>query len=130
MYYFLYFLAPLAAYLLSLISIIIANLICLPTSLLINYIERGQNWYQFRLDIIIVGLARGFITIFLLIFLSEYLSFELSNGHIIASIIFLSLTNLLAWKSSKPLNYELSLNVPPIFGYILGYFIYDYLPLI
>lgn len=120
---FLYILTPIIAYIINLLLSIVTPIFTLPLTYLIAKIENNPAMYRFRPDMVIQGIVRGFLIVYLASYLLSLFETEISFWWIAATVAFLSYLNITAWDRTKPDSYEFSLNVSPIFGYIVGLFL-------
>ena len=116
----LYILTPIGAYFINLLLGILTPLITLPLTWIIAKVQNNTAMYRFRPDMVIQGLARGFLVVYLTSYLLSLFETEISFWWLVATMVLLSYFSVSAWDRTKPDAYELSLNVPPIIGFIIG----------
>ena len=69
---------------------------------------------------VIQGVVRGFLVVYLTSYLLSLFETEISFWWLVTTMVWLSYLSVLAWDRTKPNAYEFSLNVPSIFGFIIG----------
>jgi hypothetical protein len=118
----LYILTPIGAYIINLLLGIVTPIITLPITWMIAKIQNNPALYRFRTDMVIQGIVRGFLVVYLTSYLLSLIETEVSFYWIVATMLVLSFLSIIAWDRTKPEAYEFSLNVSPIFGFIIGLF--------
>ncbi len=116
----LYILTPIGAYIINLLLGILTPLITLPLTWIIAKVQNNPAMYRFRPDMVIQGVVRGFLVVYLTSYLLSLFETEISFWWLVATMVLLSYLSVSAWDRTKPDAYEFSLNVPPIFGFIIG----------
>lgn len=116
----LYLLTPVGAYIINLLLSIVTPIITLPLTWLIIKIQSNPAMYRFRIDMVIQGIVRGFLVVYLTTYLISLFQTEVSFWWIVATMGVLSYSSIKAWDKTKPESYEFSLNGSPIFGFIIG----------
>lgn len=119
----LYILTPIGAYIVNLLMGIAVGLITIPLTMIMVKIQKNPIIYRMRPDMLITGVLRGFIVVYLTSNLLSQFETEVNFWWIVATMVLLSYLSIYAWDKSKPYAYEFSLNVSPIFGYIIGLFV-------
>lgn len=69
---------------------------------------------------VIQGVVRGFLVVYLTSYLLSLFETEISFWWLVATMVLLSYLSVSVWDRTKPDAYEFSLNVAPIFGFIIG----------
>ena len=116
----LYILTPIGAYIINLLLSILTPLITLPLTWIIAKVQNNPAMYRFRPDMVIQGVVKGFLVVYLTSYLLSLFETEISFWWLVATMVLLSYLSISAWDRTKPEVYEFSLNVPPIFGFIIG----------
>lgn len=116
----LYILTPIGAYIINLILAILTPLATLPLTWILSKIENNPSMYRFRMDMVIQGLLRGFLVVFITNYILSQFEADVSFWWIVATMVVFSYLSISAWDRTKPDAYESSLNVPPILGYLIG----------
>ena len=119
----LYILTPIGAYVINLLISVIIPLITLPLTWMIIKVQNNSAMYRFRPDMVIQGIVRGFLVVYLTSYLLSLFETEISFWWIVATMILLSYLSIKAWDRTKPYTYEFSLNISPILGFIIGLFL-------
>ena len=119
----LYILTPIGAYIVNLLLCIVIPLITLPLTWIIAKVQNYPMMYGFRPDMLIQGIVRGILVVYLTSYLLSLFETKVSFWWVVISIVILSYLSIYAWDRTKPDAYEFSLNVSPIFGFIIGLFI-------
>jgi len=119
----LYILTPVGAYIINLLLCIVTPIITLPLTWIIAKVQNNPYLYKFRPDMVIQGVVRGFLVVYLTSYLLSLFETEISFWWITATMVLLSYLFITAWDRTKPVAYEFSVNVPPIFGFIIGLFV-------
>lgn len=119
----LYILTPVGAYIINLLLCIVTPIITLPLTWIIAKVQNNPYLYKFRPDMVIQGVVRGFLVVYLTSYLLSLFETEISFWWITATMVLLSYLFITAWDRTKPDAYEFSVNVPPIFGFIIGLFV-------
>lgn len=116
----LYILTPIGAYIINLVLSIVTPFVTFPLTWIIGKIQNNPALYKFRPDMVIQGLVRGFLVVFLTEYLMSLFETEISFWWIVGTMILLSYLSIIAWDKTKPDAYEFSLNVSPVFGFLIG----------
>lgn len=116
----LYILTPIGAYIINLVLSIVTPFVTFPLTWIIGKIQNNPALYKFRPDMVIQGLVRGFLVVFLTEYLLSLFETEISFWWIVGTMILLSYLSIIAWDKTKPDAYEFSLNVSPVFGFLIG----------
>lgn len=116
----LYILTPIGAYIINLLLCILTPLITLPLTWIIVKVQNNPSMYRFRPDMLIQGVIRGFLVVSLTSYLLSLFATEISFWWLVATMVSLSYLSVYAWDRTKPEAYEFSLNVSPIFGFLIG----------
>ena len=116
----LYILTPIGAYIISVLLGIVTPIITLPITWMIVKIQNNPAMYRFRTDLVLQGIVRGFLVVYLTYYLLSLFKTEVSFWWIVSTMVLLSYLKILAWDRTKPEAYEFSLNVSPIFGFLIG----------
>lgn len=111
---------PIGAYIINLLLGIVTPIITLPITWMVAKIQNNPAMYRFRTDMVIQGIVRGFLVVYLTSYLLSLFETEVSFWWIVATMVVLSYLSIIAWDRTKPKSYEFSLNVSPIFGFIIG----------
>ena len=119
----LYILTPISAYIINLLLGIVTPIITLPITWMIVKIQNNPTMYRFRTDMVLQGIVRGFLVVYLTSYLLSLFETEISFWWIAATMFWLSYLFITAWDKKKPYTYEFSLNVSPIFGFIIALFV-------
>jgi uncharacterized protein YacL len=119
----LYILTPIGAYIVNLLLSIVIPLITLPITWIIAKVQNNPMMYRFRPDMLIQGIVRGILVVYLTSYLLSLFETKVSFWWVVISIVILSYFSITAWDRTKPDAYEFSLNVSPIFGFMIGLFI-------
>ena len=119
----LYILTPIGAYIINLLLSIATPLITLPITWIIAKVQNNPMMYRFRPDMLIQGIVRGILVVYLTSYLLSLFETKVSFWWVVISIVILSYFSITAWDRTKPDAYEFSLNVSPIFGFMIGLFI-------
>ena len=114
---------PVGAYIINLLLCIVTPIITLPLTWIIAKVQNNPYLYKFRPDMVIQGVVRGFLVVYLTSYLLSLFETEISFWWITATMVLLSYLFITAWDRTKPDAYEFSVNVPPIFGFIIGLFV-------
>ena len=117
-----YVLTPVFAYILSILLGIVAPIITLPLNIIILKVQNNPALYRFRIDMVTHGIVKGFFVVYLTSYIHTLFGVEIVFWWILVTMFLLSYLNIYAWDRNKPFEYELSLNISPIPGYILGLF--------
>jgi hypothetical protein len=115
-----YILAPICAFVLNIFLGAMIPLVTIPVTWVINKFDKNPNLYKFRFDMVIQGIIRGFLVITTVEYLNIYFKMELSYWWIVITTLWLSHLSISAWDKNKPEEYEISLNVSPILGFLIG----------
>jgi len=118
----LYILTPIGAFIINLILGILTPLATLPLTWMLSKIDKNPSIYRFRMDMVIQGLVRGFLVVFITNHILSQFDADVSFWWIVATMVVLSYLSISAWDRTKPDAYEFKLNVPPILGYLFGLF--------
>jgi hypothetical protein len=116
----LYILTPIGAYIINLLLAFVTPIITLPITWMIVKIQNNHAIYRFRTDLVLQGIVRGFLVVYLTYYLLSLFKTEVSFWWIVATMVLLSYLSIFAWDRTKPEAYEFSLNVSPIFGFLIG----------
>ena len=116
----LYILTPIVAFIINLLLGVLTPIITLPITWIISKVHNNPAMYRFRPDMVIQGIVRGFFVVYLIDYLLSLFEAEVSFWWIVATMVFLSYLSIVAWDRSSPDAYEISLNVSPVFGFIIG----------
>ena len=116
----LYILTPIGAYIINLLLAVLTPVITLPLTWIITKVQNNFAIYRFRPDMVIQGLVRGFLVVYLTSYLLSLFETEISYWWLVATMVLLSYLSVSAWDRTKPDAYEFSLNIPPIIGYIIS----------
>jgi hypothetical protein len=116
----LYIMTPILAYMLNLLFGILAPIVTFPFTWVLIKVENNPLMYRFRLDMLLQGLLKGFFVVYTLNFILSMFEGEVRIRWVVATLIWLSYLNMLAWDRTKPISYEFSLNFSPILGYFVG----------
>lgn len=119
----LYILTPIGAYIVNLLLSIVIPLITLPITWIIAKVQNNPMMYRFRPDMLIQVIVRGILVVYLTSYLLSLFETKVSFWGVVISIVILSYFSINAWDRTKPGAYEFSLNVSPIFGFMIGLFI-------
>jgi len=119
----LYILTPIGAYIANLLLSIVIPLITLPITWIIAKVQNNPIMYRFRPDMLIQGIVRGIFVVYLTSYLLSLFETKVNFWCVVITIVILSYFSITAWDRTKPDAYEFSLNVSPIFGFIIGLFI-------
>jgi hypothetical protein len=115
-----YILTPIGAFIINVILSIVIPLITLPITWIIVKVQNNPMIYRFRPDMLIQGIIRGYLVVYSTTYLLSLFESKESFWWVVASIVVLSYFSIIAWDWTKPVAYEFSLNVSPIFGFIIG----------
>lgn len=118
-----YILTPIGAYIINLLLSIVTPIITSPLTWIIAKVQNNSAMYRFRPDMVIQGIVRGFLVVYLAYYLLSLFETEISFWWIVATMVFLSYLSITAWDRTKPDAYEFSLNISPIFGFIICLFL-------
>ena len=116
----LYVLTPIGIYIIDLLLSVIIPLITLPITWIIVKVQNNPLIYRFRPDMLIQGILKGILVVYLTSFLLSSFETKVSFWWIVTSIVMLSYLSIAAWDRTKPDAYEFSLNISPILGFIIG----------
>jgi hypothetical protein len=116
----LYILTPIAAYIIRFLLSIIIPIITSPITMLNFKVQKNPTVYRFRPDMVLQGVIIGFLVVYLTDYLLSLFEPEISYWWIFTTMVWLSHLSIIAWDKTNPAAYEFSLNVSPIFGFILG----------
>ncbi|NEV94167.1 hypothetical protein G3567_08420 [Psychroflexus sp. YR1-1] len=119
----LHILTPIGAFIINLLLGLIIPIITLPLTWLLSKIYNNPSMYIFRPDMFIQGILRGILAVYITSYLLSLFNTEIGFWWIFLTFVFLSFLSINAWDNTKPKEYEFSLNVSPIFGFIIGLFI-------
>ncbi len=111
---------PIGAFIINVILSIVIPLITLPITWIIVKVQNNPMIYRFRPDMLIQGIIRGYLVVYSTTYLLSLFESKESFWWVVASIVVLSYFSIIAWDWTKPVAYEFSLNVSPIFGFIIG----------
>lgn len=129
-----YVLLPIAVFIGDIILSIIIPIVTTPITWVINKIEEKLGYnaddmhrllYRFRIDMVIQGILTGFVLVYLILYLSSTLETNIKYWYILLIFGIQSLRKILSWKSENPAAYELSLNVSPVIGYVIGFILFN-----
>jgi hypothetical protein len=116
----LYILTPIGAFIINLILGILTPLATLPLMWILSKIKKNLTIYKFRMDMVIQGLIRGFLVVFITNHILSQFDSDVSFWWIVATMVVLSYLSISAWDNKKSDAYESSLNVPPVLGFLVG----------
>jgi hypothetical protein len=119
----LYILTPIGAYIINLLLCIVTPIITLPITWMITKVQNNPTIYRFRPDMVIQGILRGVLVVYITSYVLLLFEPKVSYFWIVTSFVILSYLSIAAWDRTKPYAYEFSLNISPIFGFIIGLFI-------
>lgn len=114
---------PIGAYIINLLLCIVTPIITLPITWMITKVQNNPTIYRFRPDMVIQGILRGFLVVYITSYVLLLFEPKVSYFWIVTSFVILSYLSIAAWDRTKPYAYEFSLNISPIFGFIIGLFI-------
>ena len=87
-------------------------------------IQKQPILFQFRIDMIIQGIIRGIVGVYLAGLLNTLVEANIDLRWILLTYIWLSYMGIKVWNKTNHFAYEFSLNISPIIGYILGFAIF------
>lgn len=124
----LYILTPVGAYIINLLLSGIIPLITIPVTWVFVKVQKNKPnlyglLYGFRPDIVIQGIIRGILVVYLTFYVLSLFETKVVFWWIFASIVGLSYLSIYAWDRTKPFEYEFSIAIPPILGFIIGLFV-------
>jgi len=116
-----YILVPIVAYIIDVIVGVLMPIVTLPVVFLLSRIERNPQLFRFRLDMVIQGVLGGLLNVYLIEYIINKLDVNIGLWWLIIVFAWLSYLKIVSWSKSNPISYEVSLNISPIIGYIVGF---------
>ena len=116
-----YILVPIVAYIIDVIVGVLMPIVTLPVVFLLSRIERNPQLFRFRLDMVIQGVLGGLLNVYLIEYIINKLDVNIGLWWLIIVFAWLSYLKIVSWCKSNPISYEVSLNISPIIGYIVGF---------
>lgn len=119
-----YILLPIIAYIVDIALGGIIPIATAPLTWIIAKAQKQPKLYQLRIDMIIQGIIRGIIGVYIISLLIALVEANISIWWILLIYIWLSYLGIKAWNNTNPFAYEFSLNISPTIGYIVGFVIF------
>lgn len=119
-----YILFPVVVYVLDLILGGIIPIATLPFTWVIVKIQKQPRLFQFRIDMIIQGIIRGIVGVYLVGLLINLVEVNINLWWLFLTYIWLSYMSIRVWNKTNHFAYEFSLNISPIVGYVAGIVIF------